>query len=299
MGDNYTLLDRPRLNEDIEKKLDTGERWYVTPRGISLPSVTTITKLIPNPGLTRFLKTLDKKQLVEWVVKNRGVLNGLDAESRYILDDAGLTDLLMGLKFKGNNDAALKGNVVHAYFERRLLGLETQCPTPEWDATLSALFAKFESEFEWQVLAVEPQLMNYGIGYAGSADAILMIRKRDAGGAWLVAVVDWKSGNSLYGSVARQILMYRKCTRMLDTEGNEVDAPETDTSLGIWLRPPGFAVYPLADDESVWKECYAAVLLHKGTERRREWGMRGQPINSDPIKTKGKDWPALPAEEFD
>jgi hypothetical protein len=294
MGDNFTLLDRPRLNEDRDTSKKKGGRWYLTPRGDSLPSVTTVLKVFPAPQLDRWIKNKDKEGFANWVVKNRGVLNMQGPDGEYVLPSDGLHSMLKALNFY-DDTAALTGNLVHNIIENKLLGRHVDVP-PGFEC-VAAVVDQLLEDYEVEVVAVEPQLINYTHQVAGSADAILRIRKRGTDDPWRVIVVDWKSGNGLYGSVARQLCMYARMEVMLDPRtGAELPMPHIDGTAGVWVRPSGYALYPMQYDEEVWIDCRAALRVYHA-HARGDWGMKGRADNPNPIKSKGRDWPALPKEE--
>ena len=283
------------MNEDRETSKKKGGRFYFNPRGgDSLPSVTTIGKVFPAPQLDRWIKNRDKEEFVNWVVKNRGVLNMLGPDGQFILNDESMSEMLKALKFF-DSTATDAGNLVHNIFENLLLGRTPDVP-PGWECVLE-LFKRFTEDYEYEVIAVEPQLLNHTFEYAGSADAILNMRLRGSDEPMRITVIDWKSGSGLYGSVARQTCMYARAEFMIDPiTGKEIPAPKVVQARGVWLRPSGYACKPLVIDDDVWIDCRAAIRVYR-SHLRGDWHLVGRPENPNPIKSKGRDWPVLPKAE--
>lgn len=287
MGDHISLFDRPRLNEE---KI-AGKRWYETPRGVTVPSVTTFLDAMDKPNLDRWKVRNDREQLILWVQKNRALLAAVNEErTAPLMDNSTLSDTMTGLKFF-NSRATDVGNLVHLIFERLMLGLDPQIPEG-WECVRD-VYDLFCEEFEFDVIAIEPQLMNYTFEYAGSADAILNLKRRDSDEEKQVTVIDWKSGSGLYGSVAYQTMAYGKAEFMLDPiTGKEIEAPEVTATMGVWLRPNGYAAHPLEFSDEVWTAVRAARYLFGIMSR--EWGLKGKAVNPNPVKKANVDWPELP-----
>lgn len=290
MGDHLSMYDRPRLNETRVQ----GKRFYETKRGVLVPSVTTFLDALDKPHLDRWKVKTEREKLTEWVTSNRALLAAVNADKTApLVDNESLDALLKGLKFF-NSVATDTGNLVHRIFEEFLLGREPNIPAG-WEC-VREVWEQFNADFEYDIIAVEPQLTNYTLGYAGSADAILNIRKRNSDDDFEITVVDWKSGTGVYGSVAYQTMAYAKAETMLSFEtGEEVEAPKATALMGVWLRPNGYAAYPLEYSDRVWYTVRAARYAFE--TMRDEWSLRGKPLNEGAVKSVTTPWPELPKGE--
>jgi hypothetical protein len=287
MGDHLSLYDRPRLNEIRVG----GKRHYETRRGAVVPSVTTFLDALDKPHLDRWKVKREREKLIEWVTSQRALLAAVNPErTAPMIDNDSLEALLKGLDFF-DSTATDTGNLVHRIFEELLLGREPNIPAG-WEC-VRKVWDQFCSDFEFDVIAVEPQLTNYTLGYAGSADAILNIKRRAVDEPKQITVVDWKSGTGVYGSVAYQTMAYAKAETMLDFEtGEEVPAPEVTALMGVWLRPNGYAAYPLEYSDRVWFTVRAARYAFE--TMKDEWSLRGKPLNEGAVKSVTQPWPELP-----
>lgn len=264
-------FSRERVNEVKIK----GQRHYELPNGQLVPSVTTFLNVLPKPALDKWkLKTI-----ATWAVENKSAWTNLPNE-------AAVDVLQKSLWY--DTKARDDGDIAHHILEMRAIGREVDVP-PGYEGA-SRAWDLITEEFEVEVLYAEPQLLNYTLGYAGSADIILRYRRRADGpsGKWKTVVGDWKSGNGLFGSTAYQLMSYAQAEKLLTPDGQEVDMPEIDGTLGIWVRPNGVAIYPMEYSQDVWDVVRCARRLFDLT--KNEWNYRGKPINSNPIKSKGPAW---------
>lgn len=287
MGDHISDYNRPRLNEQRVG----GKRFYETKQGILVPSVTTFLDALDKPHLDRWKVKREREGIIEWVLQNRALLAAVnDERTAPMVDNVSLEALLKGLSFF-NSTATDTGNLVHRIFEELLLGREPHIPLG-WECVLK-VWEQFNADFEFEVIAVEPQLTNYTLGYAGSADAILKIKRRGSDEPAEITVVDWKSGTGVYGSVAYQTMAYAKAETMLDLEtGEEIEAPKATALMGVWLRPNGYAAYPLEYSDRVWYTVRAARYAFE--TMKDEWSLRGKPLNEGAVKSVTAAWPELP-----
>lgn len=160
-------------------------RWYYTPEGQPVPSVTTI--------LDAFPKTA---QYYEWLKKM-----GEDADG--IRDDAGR-----------------RGSRVHSLTEDYDNGREVSLFTEDGDLNLSLMewnmferYVDFSARFPHTNEVIEAQLVSANLGYAGTMDRIIELDGRRI-------LVDIKTSNAIYESYWLQLAAYDK---LLEELKNQVD----------------------------------------------------------------------------
>lgn len=260
------------------------ERWYQTPEGNRYPSVTTILGVENKKALN----TWKVKQTLRWAKNNPGTMTELPIEQ--------LEKMAYDIPNLGNSSAA-SGEIVHRIFEELALGRDAH--VPEGFESAADAWRRFNEDFEVEVIAVEPEVYNDTMQYAGSLDALYRMRARGdwyvySGegtnwGEWQTVVADVKSGNGLYGSTAIQCMAYGKAEKLIMPGEGVIDMPEVTAIAGIWVRPGGYAFYPLEFSERVWRH-FAALrrvhLLHNA-----DWQLRGKAINPNAVKSAGSAWP--------
>lgn len=246
-----------------------GSRFYELPNGDQVPSVTTFMKVLDKPALNNWRV----KKVAEWAVKNLDSWRNLPEEAAI--------DVLSKSSFYDSAPREV-GDISHKIKEDLSIGRDPYVPPGfEWAVRN---WETFTSDFDVELLYAEPQLINYSYAYAGSADAILRIKPKNSG-EWRTAIIDYKSGNGLYGSTAYQTTAYGMCEVILLPDGTEIDMPKIDTAYGFWTRPSGYALYPLTFDQNTWDVVRACRRLYDLT--KRDWEYRGKPINPNPIKSAG------------
>lgn len=249
-----------------------GARYYVHPiTGEEFRSVTTILGAAAKPALDKW-KT---KTIAEFAADNRENLATMERDAAF--------DLVRSSQFTSSGVAAATGEAVHSRLEllfeaQRDLGYTMEFnqwrddnpPTPEL-AHVDTCFDELRSEFEIRPLYMENTLINRSVGYAGSADLIAEIRRRRApdGTALLVserppwkrAVIDAKSGKSIYGSVALQLVAYAKAEGILLPDGTEQPMPAIHETYALHVRPKSWALRPMRYDVQVWDTFKSLVTV--------------------------------------
>lgn len=282
-------------------------RFYVHPiTGEEFRSVTTILGAAAKPALDKW-KT---KTIASFAADNREMLATLDRDAAF--------ELIRSSQYTSSGVAAATGEAVHARLEA-LFGVlrDFQESDPE-RATIHTLdwmegndeaghlppelrhvdlcFVELLSEFEIQPLYMENTLLNRTIGYAGSADLIAMIRPRtDRGGLrmndtshrppWKRAVIDTKSGKSIYGSVSLQLVGYAKAEHILMPDGTEVPMPPIHETYALHVRPRSWALRPMRYDAGVWKHFQELVGVDQWVNFE-ERNAVGDAINRGAIERK-------------
>lgn len=289
---------RVRLGARQEKR--TEARYYVQPRtGLEAPSHSTVLKVLPKPALDNW----SRNNTIEWTVRNKFRWEDLPVE------DA--VNLVAAAKHNPQYDAAAVGDVAHLIFENSALGYEpyNDFPVPSGYECVLEFWDQMVEEYELSVYAVEPRVHNYEWGISGSPDLLvwmtltqdlydpkteeLVARK----GERVLAVWDYKTGNGLYGSTAYQNMYTILADTWEDEEGVEHPMPQVRASFGVWVRPTGWALIPLSTGEDVQVVVKAARALYDRVDTTKytwnESKYKGKAINANPVKSKGRPWPAI------
>jgi len=280
---NTEVFKRERLNAINVK----GKRYYETPRGTMEPSVTTFLGVLPKAALDNWkLKTV-----AEFAVNNVNDWAKADENGNLVTRmplDATIDTIKKGPGY--DSRARDAGELVHKIAEDVLLGKTPYVPAGY--EMVAGYINEFVKEFDVKLIAAEPQLINYEVGYAGSADLLASLTLHT--GERVNAVLDYKSGSGIYGSVAYQCSAYAHAETIIDVEAGGVERVIIDTigaithCFGVWVRKSGWAIYELENSEDVWKTVQAAKYIFESTSN--EWGLRSKPLNVSPIRSAGTAW---------
>lgn len=262
-----------------------GGRIYSHPvTGEEFRSVTTILSAAAKPALDKW-KT---KTISRFAAEHREQLATMDEDAAY--------DLVRSSQYTSSGVAAATGEQVHARLEllfgvlrdegdREVFEWVADNPPPVELDHVDKCFAELLSEFEIRPLFMENTLVNRSVGYAGSADLIAMIRRRNAGAPWKRAVIDAKSGKSIYGSVALQLVAYAKAEAILLPDGTEQPMPAIHETYALHVRPRSWALRPMRYDVGVWQAFQSLVVVDQWVNRD-ERGAVGDAINQGAISRR-------------
>lgn len=149
---------------------------------------------------------------------------GADAAANYAIEhwsdlsDLGLAARLDRIRYAHRDllaGAALRGTEIHAFGERVVHGDEVEIPD-HYRGPVEA-YARFLDKWEIEPIATETPLVNTEWGYAGTADLWARIGAHDNA----VALIDLKTGKSVYESTALQLAAYRHATLWQPEDGVE------------------------------------------------------------------------------
>jgi len=230
-----------------------GGRVYVW-EGREYPSVTTILgATVPKPALVGWAA----RATAEWAVDHR-------AEWTDLSDRQAAVDLLKGAPFRDRDRAADVGSAVHHYAERIARG-ETVTDASEDVAPFIPHFARFLDEWEPEYVETEATVFNLTAGYAGTLDAIAVIRGK-------TYLLDTKTGRDVYPDVALQLAAYEAGEFIGRDDGHTVDdIPDIDAFAVLHLRPDGYRLVPIAVDfeaRRAWKNLLAFYAYLRGAHER-------------------------------
>jgi len=264
--------ERPRVNETVVN----GKRHYELPNGDVVPSVTTFLDVLPKPALT----TWKVKSTAEFAVDHVDAWAKVDETGTIVTRgprDAAVDMLKNATQY--DTGARDRGSIVHKILEDFSLG---KTPVvPKGFERVAEVWEQINKDFEIEVLHVEPQLINYTQRYSGSTDAIYRVNGK-------LTLLDFKAGGGLYGSTAYQTTAYARCEWILTHEGELLPMPEIEQLIGFWVRPSGYAAFPLEYSQDTWDIVRAARRIYDLTGK--EWNYRGRPMNPNALKSKGPEW---------
>lgn len=210
-------------------------------------------------GVTTALKALPK-ELTRWAA--RTVATYVATNPEHVMGmlrtggQAPTVDFLTGLPFQKRNDAAVRGTAVHKLAERVVKGEEVE--VAEHLVGHVESYIRFLDDFNPTSVHEELVVASREHLYAGTLDSI-----QDIPGLGRV-LVDYKTGNGIYGETGLQVAAYRFADRYLDSEGNEQPMIPVDDTYVLHVQADGYALYPLLADE----EAFETFLLVLNVYRR-------------------------------
>lgn len=205
-------------------------------------------------GVTTALKALPK-ELTRWAA--RTVANYVVTNPDNVMGmlrsggQAPTQDFLVGLPFQRRNEAAVRGTAVHKLAEQVVTGIEVA--VPEHLVGYVENYIRFLDEFQAVSVHEELVVASRTHHYAGTLDSI-----QDIPGLGRV-LVDYKTGNGIYGETALQVAAYRFAEVYLDSEGNEQPMVPVDDTYVLHVQADGYALYPLIAGEETF-ESFLSVL---------------------------------------
>lgn len=155
------------------------------------------------PGVTTIIGKLDKPALIDWAARMAAgyAVDHWDELSRKpILERA---KLIQDARWIKNKQAIVKGNRLHWFAERLQADGEVAVP----DELLGQVQAvqRFLDRWQLTTLHSETPCFSTESQYAGTLDSIM------ASPLLGNVLVDWKSGDKVYGEVALQFAGYQNC----------------------------------------------------------------------------------------
>lgn len=240
-------------------------------------SVTTLIKGIAPP-----------KPLVTWMDKR---LVGAALEAYVKTGDEELSFLAgKNARWTDSEEADL-GTSVHALTEqvdmKKMGKIHTITPVPNQKKAsgFTSQWEKARDAFQMEILAVECTFVNRELGYAGTADRVVIIPALSQN----PIVLDIKSGKNIYPDVALQCAALANCDQLLHDDGTMIPIPwELDKTVGVaaHVRPRSAKFIPL-DLESAWE--IFKPLPQLALWRADQIEVLGDPLEPDEIEQRRAD----------
>lgn len=219
----------------------SGSRFYVDPdTGKKNPGVTSVLNMLPKP----FLKAWAAKLVAETAVNNIASVVGLA-----FTDPKGAIDYLKRAPDRFTKSAADNGSEAHDIFEQIALGNPPKRVHPDMEPYV-AHFMEFMETCQPEFLLMEETVWSDEHGYAGSFDALAILRGDGAGPLKdKTLFMDWKTTRSgVHEEVALQLAAYRFADAVVRPDGTRVPLPEADGGAVLHVRPEGWSLVPVETD---------------------------------------------------
>lgn len=245
------------------------------------------------PGVTSVLGVLDKPALVGWAAKMtagaaadkieslaRIAETSKEAAGGAILDLAAdrraLEDDLKRARFRRTGAAIERGEDAHARIEQRALGIDELSAAVPW---ADRAYDEFVAEFDAEPVAIEATAWSEEHGYAGTFDGVWRIGA--FGGRNLL--LDVKTGNGVYGETALQLAAYRYAGALITPHGEQEAMPAIHGAAVWWVRPEGWALYPVRVEGADFDGFLAALGAFRWRAERQPRAI-GDPVNAKPLR---------------
>ncbi len=260
-----------------------GDRWYRDEDGATAPGVSSIVNMLPKPALTPWAA----RMAAEFAVKNIEAVYNLAK-----VDSEAAVALVKGAPWRSSGRAADAGTEVHHYTEligrAMLAGEKPQFSAPSDVMPFLRQFARYVAEFKVEPVMLETTVWHDEPGqeYSGTFDFLGKLPTLHGDG---LVIVDTKTGASgIWSSSAIQQTAYRYARQYIDPDtGKKKDMPEVVATYGLWLRPEGFALIPLASTQEELDE-WRRLRGSYGWKISREKKVVGAAVNRVPLKRKPK-----------
>lgn len=209
------------------------------------------------PGVTTVTKHADGSAdgLINWAVG--GAIN-YAYENRERLADLN-RDEYVGLVEAGSrsqrDEAKNAGVAVHAIAHALLSGAPVQ--VPDYLRGHVSATVDFMERHDVQDIVSEQPVANRRWGYAGTLD--LVARLAD-GSVWLL---DYKTGASIWLTVALQLAAYRNAEFYVGDDGAEHRMPKVDACGVVKISPDGWELLPVVADHDQFVAFIHALYLHR------------------------------------
>jgi hypothetical protein len=200
-------------------------------------------------GVTTAISRGFPVQLKQW---------GADMAANYAVEhwteltEIGLAQRLDRIRYAHRDaltSAALRGTQLHEYGEKIVHG-ETVTIPEEYRGPAEA-YARFLDTWEIEPIATETPLANTEWGYAGTADLWARVGVHDSA----VALIDLKSGRSVYESVALQLAAYRNADLWQPGPGVEnSEVPKVDEVFVAHVLPDDCRLIPVRTSGDEFRE---------------------------------------------
>lgn len=237
-------------------------------------------------SVTTILGAANKPQLNNWIIKQISTYAVENLELLSKMDPTQAIELVKASRYATSKEAADIGTAAHDIIENLAVGNSVIVP-PE-GAYVSKMWTELNEEFEIQTLYAEATLINRTVGYAGSADLMVLIRRRGVDPRtgqeypWKRAIVDAKSGKSIYDSVALQLVAYAKSEQILLPSGEEISMPPIQETYALHVRPRSWALIPMRYDRQTWEAFQGHVVVDRWISRESRTAV-GRAINAGAI----------------
>jgi hypothetical protein len=203
-------------------------RWYERDGKRYLSVTNILSKSLPKDALVPWavkLTAVKAEQCLDYVLKNGKLPPAKKVErirnGKPVMLEVDHPTYWKGEHVRVKDASAVRGNIIHDWAEKWVLGHEPD-PPEEYVPECLGIMRAFE-KYEIEPLAAEATFYNDTYSYAGTGDLLAKV------GAWggVVALLDYKTGNSCWPETAYQLAAYRFCEFIGLPDGSNVPVPET------------------------------------------------------------------------
>jgi hypothetical protein len=183
---------------------------------------------------------------------------GADTAANYAIEhwsdlaELGLAQRLDRIRYAHRDvlsGAALRGTRIHEFGEAIVHGTEVEVPE-EYRGPAEA-YARFLDTWEIDPIATETPIANTEWGYAGTADLWAHVGVHDSA----VALIDLKSGRSVYESVALQLAAYRNADLWQPQPGVEnTEVPVVSEVYVAHVLPDDCRLVPIVAGDTEFRQ---------------------------------------------
>jgi hypothetical protein len=258
----------------------SGDRWYVmdddSQRAVG---VSAVKDMMPKQALTGWAA----KQAAFFCVDNLETIRLLVQT-----DENAAIDLIKGAPWRKSGKAAGAGTEIHGETEQIAVAV-MQGTKPRFRPGANSMpflrhYVRFLTEFKVKPVMLETTVWNEDPPYAGTFDLLCYLQEANDPEP-VLSIVDTKTGASgVWSDAALQQTAYRYASHYIDPDTGELrKMPWAERTYGLWLRPNGFALLPLASELAEWEQF---KRLHGSFEwkRTRDKKVVGKAVNRTPIK---------------
>ena len=211
-------------------------RAYISPvTGESVPSVTTILDVINKPAILNW----SVKMAAQFCVDNWVELGAMSATEKLIA--------IREAPEKYTMEKASLGTKVHEIADSWAKGVPSE--NPEKTGPYITQFLNFLMDRRPKFLHTETTFWSRAHSYAGTADAVAEINNE-------IYLIDFKTGRGTYADHGLQLSALRNADFIIEPDGTELPMPRIDHSAVLHLRPRGYKLIPVYEDEA----CFTAFL---------------------------------------
>ena len=229
--------DAPPLSGDTAK----GRFYRLMPDGpLAYPSITNIKGVKNSEALNGWKVKMTANKAMEWlnwlaVTAHRDPARAMEALTKLTDSPYGTSDWLRTVKraHKVHSETrASRGTQVHLAVEQILTGRQITANAPPEPVEA---FRRFAADFEIVPVQVECTVVNHTYRYAGTGDLLGRVGGPDGP----LAIMDWKSRNSIFEDTALQLAALAHAEFLLNADGSQVPFERPTVGIAVALGDDG------------------------------------------------------------
>lgn len=229
--------DAPPLSGDTPR----GRFYRLTPDGpLVYPSITNIKGVKNSEALNGWKVKMTANKAAAWLnwlaaTAHKDPARALEALTKLTESPYGMSDWTRTVKraHKVHTEArAARGTQVHLAVEQILTGRPITAHAPPEPVEA---FRRFAADFEIVPVQVECTVVNHTHRYAGTGDLLGRVGGPDGP----LAIMDWKSRNSLFEDTALQLAALAHAEFLLNADGTQVPFERPTVGIGVALGDDG------------------------------------------------------------